>query len=64
MAERLLARHGCTDSSLLMYYDRCREEMSQALDKLPPCAHGTQIESPYRTPVPSHKRVTGHGAIV
>lgn len=42
-ADKLLRRHG-NDSSLLMYYDRCSEEMTRALNKLPLASHGAQIE--------------------
>lgn len=43
VAEKLLHRHG-GDSSLLMYYDQCSQEMTQALNKLPLGSHGAQIK--------------------
>lgn len=48
VAENLLRRHG-DDSSLLMYHDRCTEEMYRALGKLPGTSHGAQVKRPYKS---------------
>nr|BBA49199.1 hypothetical protein [Oryzias latipes] len=64
VAERLLERHGQNDPSLLTYEGRCREEMLAALSKLPPYAHGTQIDRPYRITPASSIGSERNGAIV
>lgn len=46
VAENLMRQHG-DDSSLLMYHDRCANEMYQALDKLPSTSHGARVKRPY-----------------
>lgn len=46
VAENLLRRHG-DDSGLLMYKERCSQEMFRALDKLPVASHGAQVKRPY-----------------
>ena len=46
VAESMLRQHG-NDSSLLMYHDRCSQEMYRALNKLPVTSHGVQVKGPY-----------------
>ena len=43
VAENMLRRHG-DDSSLLMYHDKCSEEMHRALSKLPVTSRGAQVK--------------------
>lgn len=44
-AERLLARYGGNDSSLLMYHHKCHSKMIRALGKLPPHGRGDRSEN-------------------
>lgn len=64
VAMKLLERHGQNDSTLLTYDRRCRQELVEALRRLPPHAHGTQIESPYRMPAASRVKGECKKAIV